>query len=133
MLTRKTKDNGETGGELTIRENGEFAIMNMKKDIKSIVVDNFGADGLRLTDLERITVPAGGGTMWEVPTIDSEGVDYHKTLTGIIIGSQTGRKYWKTSFDETGGGTPPDCFSADGVDGIGNPGGQCASCPNAKF
>jgi hypothetical protein len=54
-------------------------------------------------------------------------------VVGIVIATQHTRAYWKESFDETGGGTPPDCVSEDGETGIGAPGGECAGCPLAQF
>lgn len=117
---------------VAVRNDDQFKVMTIDGNkIKTIIKDNLGADGLKLSDLERITVPSGGGIVWEVPGL--EGLETTKELTGIMIASQTGRKFWTQSFDETGGGTPPDCYSPDGVTGIGSPGGECATCPNAQF
>jgi len=39
-----------------------------------------------------------------------------KEFKGIILDSNRINAWWEKSFDETGGGTPPDCFSLDGIE-----------------
>ena len=96
----------------------QFAIMTMKKDgIKELMETNFGSEALSITDLPTITVPTGGGTSWTVPSIDGD-VEV-KELVGIIVYHRMTRTYWETSFDESGGGVFPDCFSLDSLHGIG--------------
>ena len=51
----------------------------------------------------------------------------------MIVMHRTGRTYWEKSFEETGGGTSPDCYSVDGQTGIGAPGGPCSACPMNRF
>lgn len=100
-------------------------------ELRTIVQDNVGAGGITEFDLDRVRVPAGGVTTWTIPTL--EGEQETKELTGVIVYWREPRAYWAASFDETGGGTPPDCYSPDGVHGYGNPGGLCARCPFAQF
>ena len=38
-----------------------------------------------------------------------------KEFKGIILDTNRINAWWKESYDATGGGTPPDCFSLDGV------------------
>jgi len=73
----------------------------------------------------------GGGLTWEIPSL--EGPTEAKQIVGVIIAVKTPRAYWRESFDETGGGVPPDCSADDGIVGIGDPGGDCARCPLARF
>lgn len=89
--------------------------------------------GTRLTpfDLDRITVPAAGGVMWEINDID-EGVTAVKNLEGIVVYSAPSRSYWEQSLDE-GQPSPPDCMSFDLVRGVGTPGGDCGTCPFNEF
>lgn len=109
-----------------------FAIMKYKKgEISNILRGNMGTDALSAMDLPQISVPAGGVTTFIRPTIDGELEQ--KELTGIIICTQHTRAYWAQSFDQTGGGTPPDCVSEDGDIGIGVPGGECGTCPFSQF
>lgn len=83
------------------------------------------------SDFTQIRVPTGGQTSFMVPTISGEMPT--PELEGIVIHVGTPRAYWKASFDETGGSTLPDCYSDDGVVGIGEPGGDCAVCPMDEF
>ena len=115
-----------------VDQQATFAIMKYKEgEIQKILAENLGSDMMTAMDLPQISVPAGGGTTFIRPTIDGE-VD-EKNLTGIIICTKHTRAYWRSKFDETGGGTPPDCVSEDGEKGIGDPGGDCADCPFAQF
>ena len=88
--------------------------------------ENIGNDRITDRDLDRITVPLGGGLNWTVPTL--EGEDSAKTLDGIIVHWTSPRAYWATGM-EVGGNTPPDCSSRDGDVGYGQPGGACHLCP----
>jgi hypothetical protein len=109
-----------------------YAVMTQGAELQSIMRENIG-EGANMDrfDLEQIHVPAGGATSWEVPTLD--GVESVKDLEGVIVGWRDTRQYWAESFDDTGGGTPPDCSSEDGVTGVGDPGGDCASCPFSQW
>lgn len=86
---------------------------------------------IRVFDLPRVKVPAGGGTQWEIETL--EGTKGMSELIGIICYQHDARSYYIQSFEESGGGSPPDCSSTDGVIGKGAPGGSCISCALAKF
>src|SRR4029450_12815372 len=88
-----------------------------------------GGGVIELQDLDRIRMPTGGALTFEVPT--PAGPESRPTITGVLVHVQQRRAYWAQAFDETGGGTPPDCTSADGITGVGEPGGACARCPLA--
>lgn len=38
-----------------------------------------------------------------------------KLFKGVILHLQSANAWWKTSFNESGGGTPPSCWSPDGI------------------
>lgn len=108
--------------------NGNYAIMKMPvKEITTMLRDNLGAEKLTANDLNRITVPTGGNTTWTISTV--EGEMPAQAIEGVIVLTQSVRAYWKESFDESGGGSPPDCVARDGLIGVGNPGGDCLKCP----
>lgn len=110
----------------------EYQVMTFdKKELMEVIQENLQGVALSPSDLDVIKVPGGGATMWTVPTLDGE--EDVKELTGVIVYWQNRRGYWSQSIEETGGGTPPDCSSEDGVYGIGTPGGECAKCPLAEF
>jgi hypothetical protein len=104
-----------------------FAIMSIDpQELREIVRENIGESLSRL-DLPTVRVPTAGGLSWTVP--DVEGEVSEKTLRGIVIYQTVARGYWEETFDASGGGTPPTCYSHDGKRGVGTPGGDCARCP----
>lgn len=96
-----------------------------------VIRANLGNTRMTEFDVDRLKVPSGGGNLWTVPTL--EGEESMKSVDGIVVYWKEPRAYWRESFDDSGGGTPPDCQSDDGVRGVGEPGGDCATCPMAKF
>jgi hypothetical protein len=106
---------------------GQFAIMATKnQNIREVLKANLGSDELRPEDLERVTVPGSGGTVWNINTVD--GPVETKELVGVVVHTQVTRAYWETSFEMSGGGSPPQCVSRDGLTGVGLPGGDCMAC-----
>lgn len=119
---------------------GEYAIMQTQvDDLREIIQANIGEQGLSRFDLDKIKVPAGGGLQFDIPTLDGE--EQSSTYEGIIVHWSEPRAYWKVGFDESGGGSPPDCSSHNGVYGNGefgpgseaNPTGQCDTCPMSDW
>lgn len=80
---------------------------------------------------DRVKLPAGGGTAFEIPTAESDESEMAKDLTGVIVYNHPAYAYYKDKY--AGGNNPPDCGSFDGVTGFGTPGGSCANCPYNKF
>lgn len=82
--------------------------------------------------LDKIKIPAGGMTAFEVPDPENDGdTTLAKSITGVILHQHPINAYYATEYK--GGNNPPDCGSFDGVVGSGNPGGICAKCPYNKF
>lgn len=104
-----------------------YSIMTMDKEELSEVLRENTAGQLSRLDLPTVKIPAGGGTSWTVPDVE-EGDRTEKTLRGLVVYQTVARGYWEESFDVSGGGTPPTCYSNDGRRGVGNPGGDCATC-----
>ena len=128
----------QTGTDIVPAE--QYAIMQADQtDLMEILSMNVGTQGLSRFDLDRIKVPAGGGLQFDIPTL--EGEEQSATYEGIIVHWQEPRAYWDISFDESGGGTPPDCSSHDGYRGEGkfgpdseaNPTGHCDTCPMSQW
>lgn len=101
-------------------------------ELKEIVEANVGPAGFSVSDLDRIVMPSGGQPFWSVPDLSGEP-SAEKAIEGVIIEWQDRRAYWARSLDESGGGSPPDCSSDDGITGVGDPGGACEACPLSKF
>lgn len=111
----------------------QYALMHVQENIGDVIRLNLGDEELNpVSDLEKIKTPSGGSTLWEIPDME-EGVREAKELEGVIVHTKTVRLYWAESFDDSGGGTPPDCYSDDGVHGIGDPGGKCKDCPMSQW
>lgn len=102
----------------------QFAVLSPGSAASQLIASNVRGEDIGVADLNRIKVPAGGGTLWTVPTI--EGDKSEKDLTGIIMHIAARRAYWRSLNPS---GDPPDCSSADCITGVGDPGGDCASCP----
>lgn len=116
--------------EVAIVSKDNFPAVNMDKErLGMLMQENIGDDEFTKFDLDKITVPSGGLTVWSVQTL--EGKKNVEELVGVIVGEQKGRAYWKNSSQPDG--TPPDCSSEDGIIGTGDPGGYCQTCPFNEF
>ena len=102
------------------------------KVLGDMMKEAFSGLDLSEFDLDRIVVPTGGGPAWEIRGVDADPeVTTH--FDGVILGYANRRAYYAVSFDESGGGSPPDCSSNDCVVGKGDPGGSCEACQLAQF
>lgn len=119
--------------ELATIDTSKFVPANLADEnslnIKELLEDNLEGESLSPFDLERIVLPAGGTTTWNVPT--AEGEKEVKDLHAVIIMPQSSRSFWKEELN--GEGTPPDCVSEDMIQGIGDPGGLCSTCQYNQF
>lgn len=118
------------GKEIAIPE--KFAVMEVEggiEQVQALLEENLGGEELTPFDLERIKVPSGGMTVWEYPTL--EGLVTVPAISGVIVTAKAARSYWKDTAAIDG--TPPDCSSEDGNIGIGDPGGECRTCPLNEF
>ena len=80
---------------------------------------------------ERIKIPSGGMTIFEVPSDNPDEPENVKEFPAVILHHHPLNAFYKTKY--TGGSNPPDCGSMDGICGNGTPGGECAKCPYNKF
>ena len=106
---------------------GYAALAN--RDILSDAMED-ECQGLEFT-LDRVKLPTGGGTAFEIPSDEGEESEMAKDITGVIVYNHPAYAYYRDKY--TGGSNPPDCGSFDGVTGIGTPGGVCAKCPYNRF
>lgn len=121
---------GETG----------FSIVDAP-DAHEVMLGAFDQLGLSNFQLNRIKIPAGGMTAWELDSL--EGPSVHQHLDCIILTVKGKQKaWWATTMEEGGGGSPPSCRSEDARTGIGvntldgdeNPGRHsCVECPWNQF
>lgn len=108
---------------------GKYLVLNhSSEEITEIIQDNLAGQQIGEFDLPRIKMPAGGGKTWEIPGLS--GIESTQELEGIVVGFKRTRAYWEPNAEE---GSPPTCRSADTIIGVGNPGGDCRSCPLAQY
>ncbi len=88
-------------------------------------------DGLQMS-FPRVKIPAGGALMFELPSDDPENPDYVKNLEGVILFNHPNNAYWPEGSEYDDSATPL-CSSVDAKQGIGEPGGFCASCALNQF
>ncbi len=80
---------------------------------------------------ERIKIPSGGGTVFEIPSDNPDEPDMVKEFSAVILYQHPLNAYYEQEYQ--GGSNPPDCGSYDGICGKGNPGGNCRNCPYNEF
>jgi len=105
------------------------ALQMSAEKLTDIMKTNAGIGGIRAFDLDRVTMPAGGGLAWEVPTL--KGPVQVNSIEGIIIHWKDTRSYWPDAY--SGEHQPPQCSSNDSITGVGDPGGSCATCVFAQW
>lgn len=114
----------------------EIATTNNQKQFliptenKEIPIDEL--DGFNLA-FDKIKIPAGGTTAFEIPSDDPENPDIEKELKVIIIDQYPANSYYKAAYDGTE--NAPDCLSNDGHIGITKDGEtfSCDSCPYNRY
>ncbi len=113
--------------ELTTTNQTEFIIPTENNEIP---VDEL--DGFTLS-FDKVKIPAGGTTAFEVPGDDPENPDIEKELKVIIVDQYASNAFYKNAYDGTE--NAPDCFSNDGHQGINKDGEiiNCDNCPNNRY
>lgn len=96
------------------RSDGEYELLRSSEDDLREVID--ALHGISPMDLDRVRIPPGGGTFWEIP--GPNGPQSEKSLKGIVLATRDGRLYWRGEFGG-GSGQPPDCISDDATVGRG--------------
>ena len=101
-------------------------------------LSNFNINGEFLEELsgldnefERIKIPAGGSTIFELPSGNPDEPDTVKEFSAVILYHHPMYIFYSSKY--SGSSNPPDCLSTDGITGVGTPGGKCMNCPNNKF
>lgn len=110
----------------TIENSGFLALKDF--NLSDVVAEEM--DGLSAT-FERIKIPSGGTTMFELPGDNPDEPENVKEFSAVILYHHPLFAYYKDKY--AGGSNPPDCGSFDGVIGDGDPGGECAKCPYNQF
>lgn len=87
-------------------------------------------EGLSMS-FTRVKIPSGGMLQFEIPSDDPDHPTYSPTLVGVILHNHAHCAYWPEGNDDED--NKPICSSVDGKQGIGTPGGICATCALNSF
>jgi len=114
----------------------EYAIAAAGADVGAMLERNLGGEKLSVFDLRRVKVPVGGSMTWIVPGLHGE--EAMKEIVGVIVFHKNTRAYWKERIEDSSGSRPPDCWSDDGLHGVGVMAneiedGLCEKCPLGNF
>jgi len=117
------------------KQNENTAIVEQNSGFLALANTDFAAlvsEELAGLDIgfERIKIPSGGATMFEMPA-EADEAEMVREFSGVILYQHPLNAYYAEKY--TGGSNPPDCGSFDGIRGEGNPGGNCKKCPFAQF
>lgn len=111
-----------------MNENMELMIKNEGYSV-NLNVGNEMQDELAGLDsgFDRIKIPAGGGTSFEVPNLENSDEPISvKDFSAVILHHHPFFTYYENKYN--GSNNSPDCCSFDGINGIGTPGGKCRFC-----
>jgi len=108
---------------LTIKNDSSVGFAKSNFDLQNSMAKEM--EGLSPT-FDHIKMPAGGITLFSVPTDDPEKPEMVQEFSAVILHHHPMRAYYKEKY--TGGNNPPDCGSFDGVMGQGEPSGMCCDC-----
>jgi hypothetical protein len=143
MSKQTNKPNHKKGDNMATKQSTQTALTKPSSfralatsdaaSMSQLIAENF--DGITITpnDLEVIKVPSGGQSAFEVE--ENGETQYVKEFSGIILGVRVARTMWLKGLNDkdNNSGTPPDCFSPDGITGKGDPGGPCNKCGLSEF
>lgn len=74
--------------------------------------------GIRQSNLTKVKVPSGGMGAFAIEGLN--GDTFEPTLDVVVAFAQANQRAWYSqAFEDSGGGTAPDCASHDGVTGFG--------------
>lgn len=118
----------------TVDENVYCPFIDMGVTVEDILDEGLGGEEISAFDLETITIPGGGAPgKFARTSLENPDGDMVSEIVGVILAMQAGRQMWRQSYDESGGGTDPDCVSFDMDHGVGDPGGDCSTCELNQF
>lgn len=111
-----SKENRETA--VAVMDN--FRVPTLNNEITEIFKEEM--QGLTL-DFDRVRIPTGGLTSFEVPGETDDEPELVKELVGVIVDHHPVNAYWSGAEP---GNNPPDCSSPDGIVSID--GRHCKDC-----
>ena len=115
-----------TNNELTVKNQGFMGLADFNFS-EGFSEELAGLD----SGFDRIKIPAGGGTMFELPSENADETDAVREFSAVILHHHPMYTFYSTKYN--GNINPPDFLSVDGITGTGTPGGACINCANNKF
>lgn len=112
-------------------EESEYLLLQpeAQNEFRELFRANIGEGGqINPLDLPRDKVGTGGAIEFRKQAAD--GTEVVQKLDCIVVSWRPARLYWK---DPNPSGKRPDCSSKNGFIGIGDPGGNCETCPYAQY
>src|SRR6516165_9256463 len=101
------------------------------REVLQLIDENLGSQRFSVLNLPRIKVPAGGAREFRVG--GAGGDEPLRQISAVITAFRQARVYWKKAYGFGAGKNPPACTSTDVFIGVGDPGGDCATSPYAKY
>lgn len=127
MATKKQTSKNKAVSTTSVDANvNSYSKSNVK--LSTLIAEEM--DGLTLS-FDRIKVPSGGGTAFEISSENSESPDMVKELQAVILFHHPVHAYYTEKY--TGGNNPPDCGSVDGHIGIDQETGEVKNCRECEF
>lgn len=80
---------------------------------------------------DRIKIPSGGGTNFELPSLTGDDTEATKEICGVVLHHHPMQTYFRGKY--SGGNEKPECYSLDAEYGVGKPGGACEECSLNRF
>jgi hypothetical protein len=127
---------------------GRYLALDRSSDeIAEMIGDTLAGQDIDGFDLPRLTVPAGGATIWQLDD-PVHGTQDIRELRGVVVHTSQTRSWWPQSLEESqDSSTPPSCSSPDAKVGYGQqwataenpkPEGEprrleCSSCPHSQW
>lgn len=116
--------------EIVTSEN--FNLVVLSGDMAEAVKEEM--DGLGSLPFDRVKIPSGGNTVFELPGEDEDDTEVTTTLTGVILYHYPVNAYWKEAY--SGASEKPCCSSLNGKQGLNTETGEiidCDRCPYNQF
>lgn len=110
----------------------DFKLVTLTGDLAAAVAEEM--EGLGALSFDRVKIPAGGGTAFELPGETEDDTESATEIVGVILDHNPVNAYWANKF--AGGNEHPDCSSNDGRQGIVRATGEirnCEKCPYNQF
>lgn len=110
----------------------DFNLVTLTGDLAQAVAEEM--DGLGTIPFDRVKIPAGGATAFELPGEEEDETENADELVGVILDHNPINAYWASEY--TGGNEQPDCSSYDGKKGLDRVTGEiknCETCPYNRY